>query len=205
MLSVLLSTKFCNYLLCLPYCRAPKNDLLMEANAKTSEPTSFWRTNSWLFQSVICIWKWRHTMKRKSRTKWRKIHLYFHVYLKIIVWIFHFITVFRKHRFFLLVFVTKKWRHAACEIVFVDILLCKPEHGNVTDMDEFLQTGRSENGLCVFLVWFTVRSLKAIEILSYFSFLDFYTTVMLRTINQTWKQCCPFNYPVKTGITFCVR
>ena len=100
MLSVLLSTKFCNYLLCLRYCRAPKNDLLMEANAKTSEPTSFWRTNSWLFQSVICVRKWRHTMKRKSRTKWRKIHLYFHVYLKIIVWIFHFITVFRKHTSF---------------------------------------------------------------------------------------------------------
>ena len=175
MLSVLLSTKFYNYFLRWRYCRAPKNDLLMEANAKTSEPTSFWRTNSWLFQSVICIRKWRHTMKRKSRTKWRKIHLYFHVYLKIIVWIFHFITVFRKHRFFLLVFVTKKWRHL------------------------------SENGLCIFLVWFTVRSLKAIEILSYFSFLDFYTTVTLRTINQTWKQCCPFNYPLNSGITVCVR
>mgnify|MGYP003433068612 CR=1 FL=1 len=81
--------------------RAAENDLLREANAKTSEPTSFWRTNGVLFQSVICLRKWRHTIKSKSRKKWRKIHLYFHVYLKIIVWIFHFITVFRKHRFFL--------------------------------------------------------------------------------------------------------
>jgi len=103
------------------------------------------------------------------------------------------------------VFVAKKWRRTASEIVFVDTLFVLMEHGNVTDKNEFQQTGRSENGQCGFLVWFCGRILKVIEILSYFSFSDLYTAFMFRKKNQTWNQYCPFNYLLNSVIICCVR